>query len=87
MSHQSCKIGCVNYTCFHKSGHIVIMQIIINYCVFLLALSPKEIREFFAPIITLAEHLLEIYNTKQIKGMKKLPVITVSRFKSCLHLW
>ena len=53
---------------------------------FLLALSPKEIREFFTPIFKLADRLLEIYNAKQIKGMEKLPVVTVSSFNDWLHL-
>ena len=59
--------------------HIIFCSSLISLLMyFCLALSPKEIREFFTPIIELADHLLEMHNTKQIKGLETPPVVTVS---------
>lgn len=42
----------------------------------LLALSPKEIQDFFIPIVKLAEHLLKIHETKK-QEIYEPPVVTV----------
>ena len=42
------------------------------------ALSPKEVQEFFIPVVRIAKHLLKIYEEKPLKGMNKPPVVTVS---------
>ena len=43
----------------------------------LLALSPKDIQNFFIPIVKLAEYLLKIQKGKK-QEIKEPPVVTVS---------
>ena len=66
------------YICNYNIRIIFCSSLISLLMFFCLALSPKEIREFFTPIIELADHLLEMHNTKQIKGLETPPVVTVS---------
>jgi len=49
-----------------------------SYYHILLALTPKEIREFFVPIINLADYLKRVHNSKKLKNIQDAPVVTVS---------
>jgi len=53
-------------------------MLVIMMTLLLPALTPKEIREFFIPIVKLAKHLMKIHQTKQPKVMNEAPVVTVS---------
>jgi len=61
-----------NLACgFNYSLSIIIIVVII-------ALTPKEIRDFFIPIINLANYLKIVHESKKLKNMQDPPVVTVS---------
>ena len=55
---------------------------VVRTIIILLALTPKEIREFFIPIINLADYLKRVHDSKKLENIQDAPVVTVS----CLHV-